>query len=137
MRHLLQLIYGSSTRSAVCLNSVCSILWLITVVVAGAGWVEINISHELIKNVPVVHVLSIAVIFFTIMYYRSYNHRKRVFKVASLVFGSLLQAIIGSFYVSSYPPFEPMFFTCSLLSMWFMGAVISVFEVELYDKYRD
>lgn len=130
MKRLLHLIYGTSTRSAVCLNSICAVLWLCTVAVAGFGWVEINIPRELIKNVPVVHILSLAVIFFTLMYYRSFKRRKRVFKVASLAFGSLLQAIIGSFYVSNYPPFEPMFFTCSLLSMWLMGAVLNVFEVE-------
>lgn len=130
MKRLLMLVYGVSARAAVCLNSICAMLWLVLVAVTRFDVLVINLPAAVVNSSLVIPTLAGLVICFTALYYRTVLHRKQVFKVASLVFGSLLQAIIGSFYISNYPPFEPMFITCSLLSMWYLGAVLHVFEVE-------
>lgn len=130
MKTLLTFVYGTSARAAVCFNSICAAVWFVLATATLFDIVAINIPRELVSNFPIIHILAGCVVFFTVFYYRTVQHRKIVFKVASLSFGSLLQAIIGSFYISNYPPFEPMFITCSLLSMWYLGAVFHVFEVE-------
>ena len=76
------------------------------------------------------HILTGLTVLFAIIGFSSEKDKRQLFKVAGLIFGSLTQAILASFYISVYPPFEPMLIVCSLLSTWFLGAVMYIAYVE-------
>lgn len=131
MKKLLKHFYGSSIRSVMCINTICAMLWFILVFFPLIGIESINVPEQLHKTFPVINTGSALILFFAFLAFKvETSHRKQLFKATSLIIGSMLQAILGSFYISNYPPFEPMLIVCCMLSIWFIGAFLYVFEIE-------
>lgn len=128
---ILQIMFGNSTRSvqSICLST--NIIWIILV---SLPLINVPIDTPKIEygDFPYIHVLCMLSIIFSVLGFTNPKHsyRQQLFKTAGLIFGSLVQAIISSLYVTVYPPFEPMLIVCSLLSLWFLSAVIYISNIE-------
>lgn len=133
MNTLLKLIFGNGTRSVQTINLSTNIVWFILLTLPLFNTLSVDIPERLYKHLYYPHILTGLAILFAFIGFNSEKDKRQLFKVAGLIFGSLVQAIIASFYISAYPPFEPMLIVCSLLSMWFLGAVMYIAYVEGMD----
>lgn len=133
MKPLLKLIFGNGTRSVQTINLSANVVWFVLLTLPMFKVISVDVPERLWNESYYPHILTGLSILFTIIGFNSEKGKRQLFKVAGLIFGSLVQAIIASFYISAYPPFEPMLIVCSLLSMWFLGAVMYIAYVEGMD----
>ena len=133
MNRLLILMFGKGTRSVQVINLSANIIWFILLTLPLFKVISIDIPDKLWNEAYYPHILTGLSIVFSFVSFTSEKDKRQLFKAASLIFGSLVQAIIASFYISAYPPFEPMLIVCSLLSTWFLGAVMYIAYVEGMD----
>ena len=133
MNTLLKLIFGNGTRSVQTINLSANVTWFVLLTLPMFKVISVDVPERLWNEAYYPHILTGLSILFTVIGFNSEKDKRQLFKVAGLIFGSLVQAIIASFYISAYPPFEPMLIVCSLLSMWFLGAVMYIAYVEGMD----
>lgn len=133
MNRLLILMFGKGTRSVQVINLSANIIWFTLLTLPLFKVISIDVPNKLWNEAYYPHILTGLSIVFSFIGFTSEKDKRQLFKAASLIFGSLVQAIIASFYISAYPPFEPMLIVCSLLSMWFLGAVMYIAYVEGMD----
>jgi len=133
MKQLLKLLFGRGTRSVQVINLSANIVWFILLTLPLFNALSVDIPERLYNQLYYPHILTGLAVLFALIGFNSEKDKRQLFKVAGLIFGSLVQAIIASFYISAYPPFEPMLIVCSLLSMWFLGAVMYIAYVEGMD----
>lgn len=134
MNKLLSLIYGRDTRAVQNINLVTNFTWFVLLILnmCNSSTVDVPIRLNEDSYYPLV-IVSLSVVFGILgSIFIGYKHQ--LFKLAGLLFGSLVQAIIASAYISKYPPFEPMLIVCVLLSLWFLGAVIYISNLEGLDE---
>ena len=133
MKPLLKLIFGNGTRSVQAINLSANVVWFVLLTLPLFNVLSVDIPEKLYAQMYYPHILTGLAVLFAIIGFSSEKDKRQLFKVAGLIFGSLTQAILASFYISAYPPFEPMLIVCSLLSMWFLGAVMYIAYVEGMD----
>lgn len=133
MKTLLKLIFGNGTRSVQTINLSANVVWFILLTLPLFNIISVDIPTRLSSESYYPHILTGMAILFAIIGFNSDKDKRQLFKVAGLIFGSLTQAIIASFYISAYPPFEPMLIVCTLLSVWFLGAIMYIAYVEGMD----
>lgn len=133
----LQSMFGNGTRSVQSINFSTNIVWFILISLPLIN-IPIDVPAMLYTDTTYLHILcGMSIILSLIGFLTKHHHKKQLFKTAGLIFGALVQAIISSFYVTIYPPFEPMLIVCSLLSLWFLGAVLYISNIEgLYESKR-
>lgn len=127
---ILHSIYGKDTRAVQNINLISNCTWfiLLTLNICNLSSVDVPVRLNEDSYYPLV-IISLSVIF-GILGFISTGYKHQLFKLAGLLFGSLVQAIIASAYISKYPPFEPMLIVCVVLSLWFLGAVIYISNLE-------
>ena len=133
MNKLLILLFGKGTRSVQVINLSANIIWFILLTLPTFNIISVDVPEKLWNEAYYPHILTGLSILFSLIGFVSEKDKRQLFKTAGLIFGSLVQAIIASFYISAYPPFEPMLIVCSMLSMWFLGAVMYIAYVEGMD----
>lgn len=130
MNKLLSLIYGMDTRAVQNINLVTNFTWFVLLILnmCSSSTVDVPIRLNEGSYYPL-GIISLSIMF-GILGFTFTGYRHQLFKISGLLFGSLVQAIIASAYISKYPPFEPMLIVCVLLSLWFLGAVIYISNLE-------
>lgn len=132
MKSLLKFLFGRGTRAVQSINVSANIIWILLFVFNLLGVIVVDIPKT-ITHIEELISLSFISVFLTFISFRSKKEKRQLFKVAGLICGALLQAIISSHYVTAYPPFEPMLIVCSLLSTWFLLSVMYIAYVEGMD----
>lgn len=129
-------LYGADTRAVQIINFINNCIWftLLTLSISSLNKVNIPVKLEEDSLYPLIIILMSMT--FSILSFFTKEYKHQLFKLSGLLFGSLVQAIIASAYVSKYPPFEPMLIVCVLLSLWFLGAVIYISNLERLNEYR-
>lgn len=135
MKTLLHLLFGKGTRAVQVINLSTNVVWFGLLLLTVCTVNQVKIPYGFITDIWFVIILTgLANIFSIISFFSKYDKRQ-VLKSAGLIFGSLIQAIIASNYVSQYPPFDPMVIVCSILSTWFLLAVMYIAFVEGLHTY--
>lgn len=133
MKLLLKLLFGNGTRSVQTINFSTNVIWFVLLTLPLFDILPVDVPEKLFTQGFYPHILIGLAISFAVIGFSSEKDKRQLFKVAGLIFGSLTQAIIASTYISAYPPFEPMLIVCSLLSTWFLLAIMYIAFVEGMD----
>lgn len=132
MKELLKLLFNRDTKVVQSANLFINIIWLILFIFSLFDVITLDISKDL-THIEKILSLAFISVFLTFISLKSKKEKKQLFKVAGLVCGALFQAILSSYYITAYPPFEPMLIVCSLLSTWFLLAIMYIAFVEGMD----
>lgn len=130
---MIRALYGTSVRGVQILNTLSSLLWVVFLLAPSMLGVTVNLPAVVLENVNAIVWLSVIAFLWGGISLLATGYKRQIFKCASLLFGALVQAILANHYVSAYPPFEPMAVVCSLLALWYVGAVLFIVNVEKLD----
>lgn len=131
MNGILQMLFGKGTRGVQVINLSASLVWFVLLLLPVCGaTITVRVPYTMVPDVVFVLVVSGISTTLSVIGFLSHFDRRQIMKSAGLIFGALAQAIIASNYVSAYPPFDPMFIVCSLLSTWFLLAVMYIAYIE-------
>lgn len=123
-------LYGADTRAVQIINFINNCVWFSLLILNTLSLNKVNIPVKLEEDSFYPLIIICISLLFSILGFITKNYKHQLFKLAGLLFGSLVQAIIASAYISKYPPFEPMLIVCVSLSLWFLGAVIYISNLE-------
>lgn len=132
----LKSLYGTDTRAVQIINFINNCIWFSLLIFSSSNFTKIDIPVKLEEDSLYPLIIILMSMIFSILSFFTKEYKHQLFKLSGLLFGSLVQAIIASAYVSKYPPFEPMLIVCVLLSLWFLGAVIYISNLERLNEYR-
>nr|QTZ82754.1 MAG: hypothetical protein [Enquatrovirus sp.] len=132
MKELLKLLFNRDTKVVQSANLFINTIWLILFIFSLFDVITLDISKDL-THIEKILSLAFISVFLTFISLKSKKEKKQLFKVAGLVCGALFQAILSNYYITAYPPFEPMLIVCSLLSTWFLLAIMYIAFVEGMD----
>lgn len=128
---MLKLIYGSGTRSVRVMNLVIAVVGLLLQLLYVSNITTVHLpTSDKGFSVPVIVIVVANILFCVLSFAITDLYRRRLFKVMSLLLGALHQACVATFYVSDYPPFEPMVLVSLTFVVWFSGAAYYVMKVE-------
>lgn len=130
MNKLLSLIYGRDTRGIQIISVIVSLSWLSMLLLNHTLDTNINLPIHLTDDILSINLIMFLSIIFSLLGFICKQYRHQLYKSMGLLISSLVQAVIASAYISKYPPFEPMLIVCLVLSLWFLGAVLYICNLE-------
>ena len=129
-------IYGRDSRSTQVINVVVSALWAIGFLIHSHKIVQLNNPHLLVERLDQFFVFATASALFSLLGLAFKGRQHQVLKFFGLSLGAVLQSILASGYVTSYPPLETMLVINLLMLFWFLGALLYISKCEGFDgKY--
>lgn len=133
---MLKWLFGTGTRSVQTFNLCINTIWLSILALHLTGFILLDLPDILIKNVGVLILGSIIVNVLGFTSFLVTGFRHQLFKIGALLLNSLLQAIIATFYVTKYPPFEMIILVNVSFSIWFLLAVLYISKMEGLDGIK-
>lgn len=127
---ILSLMYGRDTRPAQILNTLVSVLWVVLLLIQEFNIGAVNIPASIQSQIATCIWLCAFAVVFAMFGLLTHGRPHQIFKTFALLLGSLHQAIIANGYVTEYPPLDIQLVVSTVLSVWFMLAVLYVLRCE-------
>lgn len=127
---ILSLMYGRDTRPAQVLNTLVSVLWVVLLLIQEFNIEAVNIPASIQSRIAMGIWLCALAVVFACLGLVTHGRPHQIFKTFALLLGSLHQAIIANGYVTEYPPLDIQLVVSTVLSVWFMLAVLYVLRCE-------
>ncbi len=127
---ILSLMYGRDTRPAQVLNTLVSVLWAVVLLIQEFDMEAVNIPVMVQSQITTCIWLCAFAVVFATLGLLTHGRPHQIFKTFALLLGALHQAIIANGYVTEYPPLDIQLVVSTVLSVWFMLAVLYVLRCE-------
>lgn len=127
---ILSLMYGRDTRPAQILNTLVSVLWVVLLLIQEFNIEAVNIPPVVQSQIVMGIWLCTLAVVFACLGLVTYGRPHQIFKTFALLLGALHQAIIANGYATEYPPLDIQLVVSTVLSVWFMLAVLYVLRCE-------
>lgn len=127
---ILSLMYGRDTRPAQILNTLVSVLWVVLLLIQEFNIEAVNIPARIQSQIATGIWLCALAVVFACLGLLTHGRPHQIFKTFALLLGALHQAIIANGYVTEYPPLDIQLVVSTVLSVWFMLAVLYVLRCE-------
>jgi hypothetical protein len=127
---ILSLMYGRDTRPAQILNTLVSVLWVVLLLIQEFNIEAVNIPASIQSQIATGIWLCALAVVFACLGLLTHGRPHQIFKTFALLLGALHQAIIANGYVTEYPPLDIQLVVSTVLSVWFMLAVLYVLRCE-------
>jgi len=127
---ILSLMYGRDTRPAQILNTLVSVLWAVLLLIQEFNVAAVNIPASIQSQIAMGIWLCALAVVFACLGLVTHGRPHQIFKTFALLLGSLHQVIIANGYATEYPPLDIQLVVSTVLSVWFMLAVLYVLRCE-------
>lgn len=127
---ILSLMYGRDTRPAQILNTLVSVLWVVLLLIQAFNIEAVNIPVSIQSQIATGIWLCALAVVFAMLGLLTHGRPHQIFKTFALLLGALHQAIIANGYATEYPPLDIQLVVSTVLSVWFMLAVLYVLRCE-------
>lgn len=137
MKDILTKIVGCDTVSVRTFNIAQSFIILVTTFLLFVGY-PVSIPLKLEEVAPLISISAMFAVATGVASFVLCERdimKSRILGAISLIFGVIINTILGGNAYTNFPPFDALIVTTPLLVIWYSLAILFIFEVEGYDAY--